>query len=576
MEKILEILSNQGVIIGLAAVIILLVSWFIIRKIISKNLKKKMSEAEIRYNSIKSVPLPFKLNKAVAIARVNQEVMQSVTSCKDDFEEVQTNLKDIAQLLADTEDFLLIGKHKKVREGLVDLDSMLLLGEKQVKEMDEFLDTILEKETAQRQEITALKDKFRNLKALANEQSSSLSFSWEKIEEEITSNEKMFSAFEEWMYASDFEKSSQQLVEIRDNIQQLDELIHTLPDLLQVARGLLPRLIDEVARNHVTQQKSGVSLEHLGIEKELLAITEALEVDLAQLKGGSSVDVKEHLDSYRQQLVDLNNKILNEGSAHEEVKKIMAEIVEVDRKTQNHLQKLKELSEIVMERFGFNDLEEKLIEAEEEIQKLAERKNKIFDDINQTRLSSVDTLKELQNLQEEYVTYQGELQKSQDKMDQARGDEARAKKQLLKLQLIMNEMQVKTRKHRLPAISSTYEEDLVRAYEYIHSLVNLIDETPLNVQLLNATLKDAIDFIYKLYNNVNNVVGMAVMVENTIVFGNKYRSSYPEIDSELTRAELCFRNGEYTQALTIAISTIEKIHPGQYESLIRENAKSGA
>ena len=40
-----------------------------------------------------------------------------------------------------------------------------------------------------------------------------------------------------------------------------------------------------------------------------------------------------------------------------------------------------------------------------------------------------------------------------------------------------------------------------------------------------------------------------MMVENTIVFGNRYRSTYADIDSELTRSELSFRNGEYTQAL---------------------------
>ncbi len=51
------------------------------------------------------------------------------------------------------------------------------------------------------------------------------------------------------------------------------------------------------------------------------------------------------------------------------------------------------------------------------------------------------------------------------------------------------------------------------------------------------------------------------MVENTIVFGNRYRSTYADIDSELTRAELCFRNGQYTKALKIGIQCIEKIHP---------------
>ncbi|MBQ2688530.1 MAG: selenide, water dikinase, partial [Solobacterium sp.] len=153
------------------------------------------------------------------------------------------------------------------------------------------------------------------------------------------------------------------------------------------------------------------------------------------------------------------------------------------------------------------------------------------------------------------------------------GDEEHAKKQLITLKAIMNQMQVSIRKYKLPNISREYEDDMNRANEYIRRIQDLIDETPLNVQLLNATLTEAIDYIYKLFNNVNNVVGAVIMVENTIVFGNRYRSTYSDIDSELTRSELCFRNGEYTQALNIAIETIEKIHPGNYEKMVKENAK---
>jgi septation ring formation regulator len=157
-------------------------------------------------------------------------------------------------------------------------------------------------------------------------------------------------------------------------------------------------------------------------------------------------------------------------------------------------------------------------------------------------------------------------------IDSAAGGEERARKQLLKLQVIMNQMQVKIAKYKLPSISAQYDEDMKRADGYINRLTTLIGAEPLNVQMLNNTLKEAIDFIYRLYNNVNNVVAMVMMVENTIVFGNRYRSTYADIDSELTRSELCFRNGDYTQALSIAIATIEKIHPGNYENMIRENS----
>ena len=137
----------------------------------------------------------------------------------------------------------------------------------------------------------------------------------------------------------------------------------------------------------------------------------------------------------------------------------------------------------------------------------------------------------------------------------------------------MNQMTVKIRKYKLPNISNTYREDMAKADDYIDRLTEMLEQRPINIQVVSALLQEALDFIYKLYNNVNNVVGTVVMVENTIVFGNRYRSTYADIDSELTRSELCFRNGEYTQALTTAIATIEKIHPGNYESMIKENAK---
>ena len=126
-------------------------------------------------------------------------------------------------------------------------------------------------------------------------------------------------------------------------------------------------------------------------------------------------------------------------------------------------------------------------------------------------------------------------------------------------------------KKRLPSVSMTYSDDYHKAEMMVADIVHILNVSPLDIDVLNVKIKESIDFIYTLYNSVNNLVGMATMVENTIVFGNRYRSTNAEIDSELTRAELCFRNGQYTKALKIAISAIEKIHPGSYEKLLRKS-----
>ena len=173
------------------------------------------------------------------------------------------------------------------------------------------------------------------------------------------------------------------------------------------------------------------------------------------------------------------------------------------------------------------------------------------------------------------MTY-NDVKELKNQLDTARSDEDRAKKQLLKLQVVVNEMQVKIRERKLVSINTKYEQDVNQAFEYIYSIERALNEPNLDLNKINMTISEANDFIYRLYNDVNNVVGTAVMVENAIVFGNRYRSTYRDVDSDLTRAELCFRNGEYTNALKIAIATIEKLHPNTFESLIKGNAASAA
>lgn len=121
---------------------------------------------------------------------------------------------------------------------------------------------------------------------------------------------------------------------------------------------------------------------------------------------------------------------------------------------------------------------------------------------------------------------------------------------------------------QLPAISASFNEDLEEGEKKIANVQAILEKSPLDVNELNENLQEAIDFIYKLYSNATNLVGVAVMVENAIVFGNRFRSSYPALDSDLTKAEICFQNGEYTRALKIAIQAIETLHPGIYEKLI--------
>ena len=576
MDKVLTFLSDIRVVIGIGVIVLIIILWFIVKKIQSGKYKKELQELEVRYNSIKSVPLSFKMTKAVAIARVDPEAMSKVTGYKDDFDKAQANLKQISSALADTEDNILIGKLKDAKKQMLDLDSSLLLGEQQVGKLNQFLDSILEKENAQRTEVTQLKNEFRDLKASAQEKSNTLSYCWNTIEKNITETEKMFSAFEEWMYASDFEKANAELVSIKTSMERLKEIINTLPELLSDARGVIPNMVESLHHDYTSCKSAGVYLKHLNVEKNLSVITASLKDDLSHLKEGDATDVRTHLDDYKTRITQLDEQIRTEAAAVKELKPLTKETEQLSKDSVINLDYVSSQYQKASVRFGLEDMEQRIGNDDKRLKELAITKSNVFSMAGNADIPASTVLSDMKELNQDLTNCNNDLNDMKQRLESAAGDEERAKRQLVKLQIIMNEMQVKRRKYKLPSISSNYEEDMNKANEYIRSLGLLIDENPLNVQLLNATLQEAISFIYKLYNDLTNMIASVIMVENTIVFGNRYRSTYADIDSDLTRSELCFRNGEYTQALTIAIATIEKIHPGNYETMIKENSKSAA
>ncbi|MEF9920086.1 MAG: septation ring formation regulator EzrA [Erysipelotrichaceae bacterium] len=556
--------------IGIVAIIIITMIMMMLR---SKKAKKTFEDLELRYNSLKSVPLAFKVNKAVALSRVNANVAQRVENCKNSFDQVQEQLKECSVLLAEVDDLVYVRKVKTANSKMEELSELMDQCLENVEHVSSQLDEVLEQESEQREQINTLKENFRALKKKISENRSEYHQSSEYLDREITSIEKMFSLFEEWMFASEFDKASIQQDEISKSIKYIESLINELPTLYEKAKGVLPRAIDEVSYNYAQINNKGVYLDHLETKKNLEIVSDMLKDDLNKLRNGSFDHVKENLQQSEKRLVQLQEQLVKEEKAFDEVKVNAPTLFEAIKSINKEVTEIEVLYNKVYERFGFENWNDKLKDTATQLTSLNELKRKLELILAQDSVPYTTILISYTELLHTSNTFCEEVNAMKSKLMNACSDEERAKKQLVKLQLIVNEISVKISKKRLPSINEKFDEDLIIAKEKIKTIETILAGSPLNVAKLNEELRISIDYIYTLYNNVNNLIGMAVMVENAIVFGNRYRSTYPELDSELTRAELCFRNGQYTKALRTAIQVIEKMHPGAYEKLIGQDGK---
>ncbi len=561
---------KYGIIAGLLllAVIIVLV---IVNNTKKTNIKKSIDDLNVRFNSVKTIPLAFKLSKAQAMAKRNDETATEVKEYYEKYEEAQRHIDSIADMLENIEDSFACRNYKSCKEALQIISENIDDSEKEVRDIDKFLEKFSKKENDQRESSARLKEDFRELKLYINKNKVALSIANDGIDKKIQHIEDLFSKSEEFIYVSDYISSKECLDQISEDIASIRICLDSIPTLITDSKGVLPTMVDEVNRQYALLRQRGAYTIHLDIEKKLENIKKGISENIKVLTDGEIGGVKENNEALKAELNEILENIKAEGEAYNGVKTVSDDIA-------NKLNELKSLHNYVSvaykkdsKRFGIEDLTAYLKEKEKSIDKYQADIIELNQDIVTNDSPSTLLLDRGNKILEAISEDAKSLMEYKAIFDKNTTVELRAKTQLMKLQVVLNEVEVKVLEYHLPTIADSYNDDLASGRVKIAKIKEQLAMVPIDIDELNTTLDDAIDFIYKFYNNVNNIVGMAIMVENAIVFGNKYRSTYPEVERDLSKAEFSYLNGEYTKALTMAISCMERLFPNSSDNDYLEN-----
>ena len=413
-----------------------------------------------------------------------------------------------------------------------------------------------------------MKERFRNVKKVYQDNRDSFYGCVNYVDTEFTNIENEFSSFEEWMFASEFNKAKEEVEKISKRVDEISSKIAAYPGLYEKAKGVLPQSLREVKDSLLALSEEQIDISYLDPDKKLNDLEEKLAIAISMLDAGNLSGAEQSLKEVSDQILALQEDVLEEKKAYDEISgDLKSMFVRMDEVTKD-LQEITTLYANIKDRFGLGDWTERLSLAHQQLSKLQNRREAIEKVLQEDDRPKSEIVHEYRVFVSESNAFSEQVKSMKSLLMGASSDETRAKKQLVKLQLILNEVRLSTTVHHFPGIDTKFEKDLAEGERLIVRVRTVLEHSPLDVQTLNADLQEAIDFVYKLYNNANNVVGVAVMVENAIVFGNRFRSTYPSMDSDLTRAEICFQNGEYTHALRIAIQAIENMHPGIYEKLV--------
>ena len=138
-------------------------------------------------------------------------------------------------------------------------------------------------------------------------------------------------------------------------------------------------------------------------------------------------------------------------------------------------------------------------------------------------------------------------------------DEVRAREQLDEIQELLKQSKLKMRSYKLPIITNDYFVQLSEANDAILEIIKELDRKPIVIKTLNTRVDTARDLVLKFYNTNNETIKFAKLSEMAIIYGNRFRSSYENVDQSLNQAEILFYKGNYRRSLEISTKVIESI-----------------
>ena len=549
---------------------IILVSIFVIKNIKqSKKIKNTINELEKEKNLILSAPILNELSKVEALVR-DDKLKYKYDNWQQRFDDIRNKyIPEITDMLLDADNYVELKDYKSLRVLLADIELKIYkLKQKSNKLLDEIKEITLSEEK-NRNQIVKLKTEYRKIKADFEKNKSDYQLVINQIELQFENIEKRFQEFEVVMEKKDYDEINYLVKGISDMIDHMKYVINEVPAILIMCNELIPSKIEDVSEMYIKMTREQYQLDYLNVEYNINETNKKIKNILDRVKVLNLEDVVFELKTIINYFDSLFNDFEIEKIARKtfesNVKSFKAKLVRTNKAISglmNELNDLKStynLSEDDIKRLHIIDKEIKIIKNDY---------NNLMDCNKNHSFPYSKMSKELDILIIKISKLDETLNYDLKTIGSMKDDEIRAREQLENIKDILKKSRNRIRLYNIPVIPDNYFVELQDASDAIKEIQKELNKKPINIDVLNIRVDTARDLVFKVFNTTNNLLKTIVMLEETIVYGNRYRSEKEKVNEGLNMAEKLFYQGSYKKALEITMNAIDYVEPGIHNKIM--------
>ena len=548
------------VLIFVIALILFLTTYLIIRRTKTSKIKKEIEKLDIERNLLVGVPILTELSKVKDLVKTDNlkeklnEWDTTFKLIKDDRVPKLTDLITEADYLVSRNEYK--GAVKKIANIEMEISE---LKNKSGALLDE-LKVITTSAERNRNEITKLKVEYRELQNKFDRTMKDYGSIAKPIALQFENIDKRFTEFEYAMDHNDYVGVEKIVTSLQTMLNDMKITLEEVPQIVLMAEMLIPKKIEEATTTYARMLRDGYPMDYLNVEYNIKEINKKISVIMDKLNildlGDSILELKTILGYFDDLFKDFDKEKEARNIFRENSKLFKSKIDKTNKIVYNIYLSIDDIRTTY-------DLKDDDINKFNIINENLELLNKDFKSlIEHSKMHTFAYTKltlELDGLFNKLMRLNDDLDYQLKSITSMKDDETRAREQLIVIENLLKQTKLKINDYKLPVIPDSYFIELKEAYQAIREINKELDKKPIVIKILNIRVDTARDLVFKIYNKTNDMLKEALMAEKVIVYGNRYRSSYKEIDKSLGDAEVLFKKGQYKQSLNVSINSIQMI-----------------
>lgn len=560
MVIILDNVLLMIVLIFVIALILFLTTYLIIRRTKTSKIKKEIEKLDIERNLLVGVPILTELSKVKDLVKTDNlkeklnEWDTTFKLIKDDRVPKLTDLITEADYLVSRNEYK--GAVKKIANIEMEISE---LKNKSGALLDE-LKVITTSAERNRNEITKLKVEYRELQNKFDRTMKDYGSIAKPIALQFENIDKRFTEFEYAMDHNDYVGVEKIVTSLQTMLNDMKITLEDVPQIVLMAEYLIPKKIEETTTTYARMLRDGYPMDYLNVEYNIKEINKKISVIMDKLNildlGDSILELKTILGYFDDLFKDFDKEKEARNIFRENSKLFKSKIDKTNKIVYNIYLSIDDIRTTY-------DLKDDDINKFNIINENLELLNKDFKSlIEHSKMHTFSYTKltlELDGLFNKLMRLNDDLDYQLKSITSMKDDETRAREQLIVIENLLKQTKLKINDYKLPVIPDSYFIELKEAYQAIREINKELDKKPIVIKILNIRVDTARDLVFKIYNKTNDMLKEALMAEKVIVYGNRYRSSYKEIDKSLGDAEVLFKKGQYKQSLNVSINSIQMI-----------------